>query len=313
MDSNAQAIVRTKSRRVRATSLADNLAGYAFIGPWLLGFFLFALIPIFSSLFFSFTRYDLLSSPVYIGVKNYASMVHDSVFWKSLGVTFFYVIFAVPLRLIFALLLAMLFNRKSKLMRLYQAVYYFPSIVGGSIAVAVLWRRLFKDDGAINSILGSIGLDTHISWIGNPKTAIWTLILLAAWQFGSSMLIFLAGLKQIPESYYESANLDGAGAIRKFVSITIPQLSSVILFNLLMQTINGFTVFTQAFVISGGNGDPMNNTLVYALYLYQKSFSYYEMGYGCAMAWILVMIISVFTTLIFKSSSSWVYYESKEN
>jgi multiple sugar transport system permease protein len=309
MDSNARAIARPRPRQ----ALADNLAGYAFIGPWLFGFFAFSLIPIFSSAYFSFTRYDLLSSPVFIGAKNYAAMLRDSVFWKSLGVTFFYVAFAVPLRLIFALLLAMLFNRKSRLMRLYQAVYYFPSIVGGSIAVAVLWRRLFKDDGAINSILAVFGIDTHISWIGNPKTAIWTLILLAAWQFGSSMLIFLAGLKQIPESYYESANLDGAGSVRKFVSITIPQLSSVILFNLLMQTINGFTVFTQAFVISGGNGDPMNNTLVYALYLYQKSFSYYEMGYGCAMAWILVLIISIFTALIFKSSSSWVYYESKEN
>jgi multiple sugar transport system permease protein len=192
-------------------------------------------------------------------------------------------------------------------------MYYFPSIIGGSIAVAVMWRRLFKDDGAINSILGIFGLNNHVSWIGNPRTAIWTLILLAAWQFGSSMLIFLAGLKQIPESYYESANLDGAGPVRKFISITIPQLSSVILFNVLMQTINGFTVFTQAFVISGGNGDPMNNTLVYALYLYQKSFSYYEMGYGCAMAWVLVLIISIFTALIFKSSSVWVFYESKAN
>jgi len=273
----------------------------------------FSVIPIFSSVFFSFTRYDLLSSPVFIGIKNFASMLGDSVFWKSLSVTFFYVLFAVPLRLVFALFLAMLFNRKAKLLRVYQAMYYFPSIIGGSIAVAVMWRRLFKDDGAINSILGIFGLNNHVSWIGNPRTAIWTLILLAAWQFGSSMLIFLAGLKQIPESYYESANLDGAGPVRKFISITIPQLSSVILFNVLMQTINGFTVFTQAFVISGGNGDPMNNTLVYALYLYQKSFSYYEMGYGCAMAWVLVLIISIFTALIFKSSSVWVFYESKAN
>jgi multiple sugar transport system permease protein len=313
MSSTSQAIVRPRPRGANRSARPDNLSGYAFIGPWLLGFFVFSLIPIFSSVYFSFTRYDLLSSPVFIGIRNYAAMLRDSVFWKSLGVTFFYVLFAVPLRLVFALLLAMLFNRKSRLMRLYQAVYYFPSVIGGSIAVAILWRRLFRDDGAINSILGLVGLNNHVSWIGNPKTAIWTLILLAAWQFGSSMLIFLAGLKQIPESYYESANLDGAGPVRKFLNITIPQLSSVILFNVLMQTINGFTVFTQAFVISGGNGDPMNNTLVYALYLYQKSFSYYEMGFGCAMAWALVLIISVFTALVFKSSSAWVYYEAKEN
>lgn len=293
--------------------IADNISGYTFIGPWLIGFLAFSLIPIISSVYFSLTQYDLLSEPIFNGIKNFKKMIGDSIFWKSLSVTFFYVFMAVPLRLVFALFIAMLFNRKARFLRVYQAVYYFPSIVGGSIAVAVLWRRLFKDDGAINSILGLIGIHTDISWIGHPKTAIWTLIILAAWQFGSSMLIFLAGLKQIPESYYESADIDGANVVQKFFRITIPQLSPVIFFNLIMQTINGFTVFTQAFVISGGNGDPMNNTLVYTLYLYQKSFTYYEMGYGCAMAWVLVFIIAVFTILIFKSSSSWVYYESKEN
>ena len=298
---------------ISKAAIFDNISGYAFIGPWLIGFLAFSLIPIIISVYYSFTEYDLLSSPYFIGIENFKNMVTDGVFWKSLSVTFYYVLFAVPLRLIFALFIAVLFNRRARFLRLYQAVYYFPSIIGGSIAVAVMWRRLFMNDGAINSLLGLIGIHTDISWIGYPKTAIWTLIILAAWQFGSSMLIFLAGLKQIPESYYESADIDGANVFQKFFRITIPQLSSVIFFNLIMQTINGFTIFTQAFIISGGTGDPMNNTLVYALYLYQKSFTYYQMGYGCAMAWVLVFIIAIFTITIFKSSSSWVYYESKEN
>ena len=302
-----------RKKGISKAAMADNISGYTFIGPWLIGFLAFSLIPIIISVYYSFTEYDLLSSPYFIGIENFKNMISDSVFWKSLSVTFFYVLFAVPLRLIFALFIAVLFNRRARFLRVYQAVYYFPSIIGGSIAVAVMWRRLFKNDGAINSLLGLIGIHTNTSWIGYPKTAIWTLVILAAWQFGSSMLIFLAGLKQIPESYYESADIDGANVFQKFFRITIPQLSSVIFFNLIMQTINGFTIFTQAFVISGGTGDPMNNTLVYALYLYQKSFTYYQMGYGCAMAWVLVFIIAIFTILIFKSSSSWVYYESKEN
>lgn len=313
MSTQSNYVIKQKKIGIGKIAKGDNLSGYAFIGPWLIGFLAFSLIPIISSVYFSLTDYDLLSEPIFNGIKNFTKMMSDSIFWKSLSVTFFYVVMAVPLRLVFALFIAMLFNRKARFLRVYQTVYYFPSIIGGSIAVAVMWRRLFMDDGAINSLLGLIGIHTKISWIGHPNTAIWTLILLAAWQFGSSMLIFLAGLKQIPESYYESADIDGANVFQKFFRITIPQLSSVIFFNLIMQTINGFTVFTQAFVISGGNGDPMNNTLVYTLYLYQKSFTYYEMGYGCAMAWILVFIIAVFTMLIFKSSSSWVYYETKEN
>jgi multiple sugar transport system permease protein len=313
MSTQSNYVIKQKNIGIGKIAKGDNISGYAFISPWLIGFLAFSLIPILSSVYFSLTEYDLLSEPIFTGMKNFIKMMRDGIFWKSLSVTFFYVFFAVPLRLVFALFIALLFNRKARFLRLYQTVYYFPSIIGGSIAVAVMWRRLFMNDGAVNSLLGLIGIHTDISWIGHPKTAIWTLILLAAWQFGSSMLIFLAGLKQIPESYYESADIDGANVFQKFFRITIPQLSSVIFFNLIMQTINGFTVFTQAFVISGGNGDPMNNTLVYTIYLYQKSFTFYEMGYGCAMAWILVLIIAVFTMFIFKSSSSWVYYETKEN
>ena len=293
--------------------LRDNIAGYLFISPWLIGFLAFTIIPILTSLYFSFTDYDLLSSPVFNGIANFKSMLRDEVFWKSLAVTLHYALVSVPLRLAFALFVAMLFNRRAKMLRLYQTIYYLPSIIGGSIAVAVMWRRLFMTDGAVNAALALFGINSDISWIGNPRYAIWTLIILAAWQFGSSMLIFLAGLKQIPDSIYEAADIDGAKLWQKFIKITIPHLTPVLFFNLVMQLINGFTVFTQAFVVSNGSGDPMNSTLVYALYLYKKAFEYYQMGYGSAMAWVLVLIIAFFTALIFKSSAFWVYYESKED
>ncbi|MDR0374535.1 MAG: sugar ABC transporter permease [Treponema sp.] len=288
----------------------EDVAGYAFISPWLLCFFAFSIIPIMFSLYFSFTDYDILGSPVFSGLENFRRMVADELFWKSLAVTFFYAFVSVPLRLVFAFIVAVLFKRASRMIRVYQAAYYLPSIVGGSIAVAVMWRRLFLSDGAINAVLQAVGINSAISWLGNPNTAIWTLILLAVWQFGSSMLIFLAGLRQIPVTYYEAASIDGAGPVRQFFNITLPQMTSIIFFNLIMQLINGFTVFTQAFVVSGGNGDPQNSTLVYALYLYQRAFKYYSMGYSSAMAWALVLIIGVFTGVIFKTSDKWVFYES---
>jgi multiple sugar transport system permease protein len=288
----------------------ENLSGFAFISPWLIGFLAFAIFPILISLYYSFTDYDILGSPVFSGLKNFRRMLEDELFWKSLRVTFFYAFVSVPLRLIFAFFVALLFKRASKMIRLYQAVFYLPSIIGGSIAVAVMWRRLFMADGALNAALQLIGINSTVSWIGRPDTAIWTLIVLAVWQFGSSMLIFLAGLRQIPKTYYEAASIDGAGPFRKFFNITLPQMTPIIFFNLVMQLINGFTVFTQAFVVSGGSGDPQYSTLVYALYLYQRAFKYYNMGYSSAMAWILVLIIALFTGLIFKTSNKWVFYES---
>jgi multiple sugar transport system permease protein len=194
------------------------------------------------------------------------------------------------------------------MIRVYQAAYYLPSLVGGSIAVAVMWRRMFMSDGVVNLFLRSIGINSTVSWIARTDTALRILIILAIWQFGSSMLIFLAGLRQIPQTYYEAASIDGAGGVSQFFNITLPQMTPIIFFNLIMQLINGFTVFTQAFIISGGKGDPQNSTLAYALYL--RAFTYYEMGYGSAMAWVLVLIIAVFTGIIFKTSDRWVYYES---
>jgi len=300
------------SRKATWSRLKENLTGYLYIGPWLLGFLAFLVIPIFSSLYYSFSDYHILDEPIFHGLENYRKMMQDRLFWKSLQVTFTYAFTSVPLRLIFAFFVAILFNRKAKGVYIYQLVYYVPSIIGGSIAIAVMWRRLFMQDGAFNAILNALGMSVDVSWIGNPDTALGTLVLLAIWQFGSSMLIFLAGLKQIPESYYDAASIDGAGPITSFLKITLPFMTPIIFFNLVMQMVHGFTVFTQAFVVSGGTGDPLNSTLVYALYLYQRAFRYSEMGYSSALAWVLVLIIGVFTALIFRSSRFWVYYETKE-
>ena len=290
--------------------LWEDIAGYLFISPWLIAFIVFSVIPICMSLYFSFTNYDILGSPIFSGLANIRRMGKDPMFWQALKVTFNYTFISVPARLIFAFFLAALFKRASRMIRVYQAAYYLPSLVGGSIAVAVMWRRMFTADGVFNTFLRAIGINSSLSWIGNAGTALGVIMVLAVWQFGSSMLIFLAGLRQIPKTYYEVASIDGAGWGSQFFHITLPQMTPIIFFNLIMQLINGLTVFNQAFIISGGRGDPQNATLVYALYLYLRAFAYNEMGYGSALAWILVLIIAVFTAIIFKTQDRWVYYES---
>jgi len=300
----------TKSYYTGKRQLREDMAGYLFISPWLIGFFAFSIFPILMSLYFSFTDYDILGSPVFNGIANFKRMVNDPRFWKSVRVTFSYAFIAVPLRLVFAFFVAALFKRPSKMVPIYQAVYYLPSLIGGSITIAVVWRRMFYNDGLINIILQGMGINSTISWVGSASTALGVMILLVVWQFGSSMLIFLAGLRQIPKTYYEAASIDGAGWISQFFHVTLPQMTSIIFFNLVMQLINGFTVFSQAYIISGGRGDPQDSTLVYALYLYLRAFTYFEMGYGSALAWVLVLIIGVFTAALFKTSDRWVFYES---
>ncbi len=287
----------------------NNIMGYLFISPWLIGFFIFILFPIVASFFLAFTRYDVLSPPRWIGIGNWLRLLEDRRYHNSLRATFYYVFTAVPLRLIFALLVAMLLKPPTRATSIYTGIYYLPSLIGGSVAVAIMWRQIFGVDGLINFILKNVGIE-GINWLGNPRTAIWTLIILAVWQFGSPMLIFLAGLRQIPESLYEAASIDGAREWTQFTKITLPMLSPVILFNLIMQIINGFMVFTQAYIITGGA--PLDTTLFYSLYLYQKAFQSFDMGYSSAMAWVLLVIIAFFTLLAFKSSKFWVYYESEE-
>jgi len=287
----------------------DNWAGYVFISPWLLGFFIFTLIPILASLYLAFTDYRLTAAPTWTGLDNFEKMFFgDARYWRSMRATFFYVFTAVPLRLVVALALAMVLNNSRRLVSVYRAAFYAPSMIGGSIAVAIMWRQIFGKVGLVNAVLALFGIP-GAAWIGRPETAIWTLILLAAWQFGSPMLIFLAGLKQIPSELYEAASIDGGGPWARFIHITLPMLSSVIFFNLVMQMISSFMVFTQALVIT--NGGPLDTTLFYALYLYQRAFGSFQMGYGAAMAWVLLLIIAVFTAINFKFSNRWVFYEEK--
>ena len=298
------------SPALRRRRLTETGIGYLFIGPWLFCFLAFNLVPFVISFVLSFMDYNMLSAPTFVGLSNYVQLfTGDKLFKTSLGVTFRFVFSAIPLRLAFALLVALILNRQSKMVPLYRVVYYLPSILGGSVAVSVMWRYCFSKTGVLNTALQAIGIASNISWISNKDTALWSLILLFIWQFGSPMLIFLSGLKQIPKSYYEAAECDGAGPLVRFFRITLPLLTPIIFFNLVMQMIGGFMVFSQAMIIT--DGGPMNRTLVYALYLYRQSFAYYKMGYGCAMAWVLMTIIGFFTLLVFRSSSAWVFYENE--
>jgi multiple sugar transport system permease protein len=300
-------------------AIRDNASSYVFLVPWLLGLFVLTLYPMIYSLYLSFTNFNILQPPKWIGMRNFfimfkgnAQFPRDERFLNSLFVTFRYVFISVPLKLVFALVVAMLMNQKLKLIPFYRTIYYIPTLLGGSVAIAVLWRRIFAGDGLLNLILrGAFKVDPP-SWISNPKYALYTLIILAVWQFGSPMIIFLAGLKQIPSEYYEAASVDGAGKTRQFFFITLPSLSPIILFNLVMQMISAFQTFTQAFIISGGNGGPLDSTMFYSLYLYLKGFGFSEMGYASAMAWILLIIIAALTVLTFRASGSLVSYGSGE-
>ena len=287
-----------------------GVAGYVFIMPFIIGFLLFLAVPMGLSFGFSFTKYNILDTPKFIGLGNYMTMfTADPKFWKTFWVTMYYVVFSVPLRLIMALVIAMLLLRKSKLSGVYRAVFYLPSIIGSSVAVAVLWKRMFASDGVINALLLTAGIDSEIAWLGRSDTAIWTLILLAVWQFGSSMLIFLSGLKQIPVSLYEAAIVDGAGGIQRFIKITLPMLTPTIFFNMINQLISGFMAFTQSYIIT--QGKPRDTTLFYTVYMYQNSFTYNKMGYGCAMAWFMVLVVGALTLILFKTQKYWVYYEAE--
>jgi multiple sugar transport system permease protein len=289
--------------------LGNNLIAFLFISPWLLGLLAFYVGPMFYSLYLSLTEYNLISSPKFIGFDNYVRMfTRDDRFMRAIEVTFKFVFLSVPLKLAFALMLAMIFNGKIRGMSAYRTIYYAPSIIGGSVAVAIIWRMMFAKDGAINQVLGYIGIEAK-HWITSPDTALSTLIILVVWQFGSPMLIFLAGLKQIPAELYESASIDGANRFRKFTHITIPMLSPIIFFNLIMQLIHAFMAFTQSFLIT--KGGPADSTLFYAVYLYDRGFAYFQMGYASALAWVLLLIVGFFTILIFRTSNSWVHYENE--
>ena len=280
-----------------------------FLIPWFIGFFGLTLGPILYSLYLSFTDFDLLTAPRWAGLDNYVRMfTADPKFTTSMRVTLFFVVFSVPLKLAFALGVALLLNRGMKGLPLYRAMFYLPSLLGASVAIAILWRQIFAGDGLVNQVLALVGIEGP-SWISNPRYSLWTLIILSIWQFGSPMIIFLAGLRQIPQDMYEAASLDGANKWRMFWKITLPMLTPVVFFNAVIQTIEAFKSFTPAYIISGGTGAPINSTLFYTLYLYQEAFAYFRMGYASALAWVLLAIVALFTAFSFLTSKFWVHYD----
>jgi len=287
-----------------------NKIALIFLAPWLIGITALGLIPMFASLYLSFTNYDMFNAPIWNGFGNYKELFTSDIrFIQSLKVTFKYVLIGVPLQLLMAFCLALFLNRGVRGLSAFRAIYYVPSLLGPSLAIAILWRQIFGIDGIVNEFLALFGI-TPNSWISDPSTTLYTLIILLIWQFGSPMVIFLAGLKQIPKDLYESASIDGAGTFVKLFKITIPMLSPIIFFNLVMQLIGAFQAFTPAYIIGGQTGGPLDSTLFYTLYLYIKAFTEFQMGYASAMAWILLLIIAAFTGLLFLLSKKWVHYES---
>ncbi|MFD2025727.1 carbohydrate ABC transporter permease [Promicromonospora aerolata] len=301
--------VERRAAPVRKTPLRrDGRAAAGFLAPWFVGLAVITAGPLAASLYLSFTDFDLLSPARWIGLENYVQMFQDPRWLKSLGVTATFVAVSVPLQLAFALALAMFLDKGLRGLSFYRSLYYLPSLLGGSVAIAILWRQVFGKEGLINQLLGLVGIEGP-GWIAHPDTALMTIIALGVWTFGSPMVIFLAGLRQIPEMYYEAASIDGASRWRQFRNITFPLLTPIVFFNLVLQIINAFQSFTQAFVVSGGTGGPSDSTLFYTLYLYLRGFGSLDMGYASAMAWVLLLVVGGFTALNFAASRYWVFYD----
>ncbi|WFR65766.1 sugar ABC transporter permease [Curtobacterium flaccumfaciens] len=303
--SELRALRGTQSSR---TKNKDNRAAALFLAPWMIGLVAITLGPVLASLYLAFTNYNLLQTPTFTGMANIERMTQDANLGSSLTVTLVYTVISVPLQLAVALAIAVLLDRGLRGLSFYRSVLYLPSLLGSSVAIAVLWRLVFGGDGLLNAFLAMFGIHGP-SWIGSPNTALGTLILLHVWTFGAPMVIFLAGLRQIPRMYYEAASTDGAGAWRQFRSITMPLLSPIVFFNLVLGIIGAFQSFTQAYVISNGSGGPTNSTLFITLYLYQKAFGSLQMGYASAIAWLLLLIVGAATALNFWVSKYWVFYD----
>ncbi|MDH6220300.1 carbohydrate ABC transporter permease [Streptomyces pseudovenezuelae] len=281
-------------------------AAWVFLSPWVLGACLLTVVPMAVSLYLSFTDYNLFDPPHWIGLRNYTQMfTEDPRYWRSVVTTLEYVVIAVPLQLALALVVALALKSMKGGKAFYRSAFYAPSLLGASMSIALVWRQVFNDGGPVDNALGNGG------WINKPGWSLLAVALLTVWQFGAPMVIFLAGLQQIPAELYEAAAVDGAGKWRQFLSITVPMLSPVLFFNLVLQTIQAFQVFTPAFAVSGGKGGPADSTLVYTLYLYDRGFVASHMGYASAMAWVLLLVIGAVTAVLFRSSRSWVFYASE--
>ncbi|NQT58715.1 MAG: sugar ABC transporter permease [Bacteroidetes bacterium] len=283
-----------------------NYLGLLYISPWIIGFLVFQLYALASSGYYSFMSYNLLNEPSWIGLKNYIKIfTRDREFYQSLKVTLLYVVGTVPPKIAFALFIAVVLNMNVKGISIFRTIYYLPSILGGGVALSVIWRYLFEINGSINQMLSFIGIK-GVNWLGDPKYALFTIGILPVWQYGSSMVLFLAALKQIPKELYESADVEGATKVRKFFSITLPFISPILLFNIIMQTINAFQNFTAAFVVTAGG--PLKSTYLYSIMLYHNAFEFLKMGYASAQSWILFVVLMLLSLVIFKTSSRYTFY-----
>ena len=281
--------------------------GLAFVSPWLIGVTVFTVYPILASLYFSFTDYNVVSAPRFVGLRNYTELVDDPLFLRSLYNTLYLAVIGIPVSLTLSLFLALLLNTKVRFQGLFRTIYFLPSIVP-AVAVALLWRWFLNPDfGPVNQMIGLIGIEGP-AWLADPTWAKPALILASLWGVGGSMVIYLAGLQNIPVALYEAADLDGANARQRLRYVTLPMLSPVILFNLIMGIITSFQAFTNIYIMTGGG--PSNSTMVYALYLYQNAFQFFKMGYASAMAWVLLLITAAALAVIFRTSG-WVHYEGR--
>ncbi|WP_328416680.1 sugar ABC transporter permease [Streptomyces violaceus] len=281
-------------------------AAWVFLSPWVLGATVLTLLPMAVSLYLSFTDYDLFNPPKWVGLRNYVQMfTEDPRYWRSVVTTVTYVVIAVPLQLALALAVALALKGMKRGKGFYRSAFYAPSLLGASMSIALVWRAVFNDGGTVDNLFGTGG------WVNKPGYALLAVALLTVWQFGAPMVIFLAGLQQIPAELYEAAAVDGASKWRQFLSVTVPMLSPVLFFNLVLQTIQAFQVFTPAFAVSAGKGGPADSTLVYTMYLYDRGFVASHMGYASAMAWVLLVVIGIVTAVLFRTSRSWVFYASE--
>ncbi|WP_110589744.1 carbohydrate ABC transporter permease [Microbacterium suaedae] len=292
--------------------LRETLAGYTFLLPWLIGFLGLTLGPMAYSLYLSFTSYDLFSAPEWVGLENYVRLfTDDPQFVQSAMITLVYVFIGTPIKLAAALAIALLLNYRDRGAAFFRSAFYAPSLIGVSVSVAIVWRAMFNTDGPVDNTLSFFGIELG-GWIGIPSLVVPMMILLAVWQFGATMVIFLAGLKQVPQELYEAAEMDGAGALRRFKTVTIPMLSPVVFFNLLLELVGAFQVFASAYIISNGTGGPAGMTNFITLYLYKRGFTDTQMGYASAIAWIVMIVVAIVAVVLFRTQKSWVHYSGDD-
>ncbi|MBT2588361.1 carbohydrate ABC transporter permease [Arthrobacter sp. ISL-95] len=300
--------VPRKTQRRKAFDFRRSNTGYVFLTPWMIGVVGLVCLPLLISLYLSFTNYNILGAPKWVGLENYIRLfTQDQRYVHSMLLTLGYVVVSVPLQLVSALAVALMLAPARKGQSLYRALFYLPSLLGASVGISITWRAIFDRDGAVPQFLASFGIPEQ-SWINNPGTVLWVIIALEIWKFGAPMIIFIAGLHQIPKELYEAASIDGAGPIRKFFTMTLPMLSPVLFFNLVMGVISSFQTFTPAQIVGDGNGGPTDSTLFYAVYMYQQAFQYQKMGYASAIAWIMLIVLGAVAALLFLTSRKWVHY-----